>query len=118
MRIGPLPMMRTFIDLAPSARRRAQGWGSRSSRRSRSSLGSSFSYVEPAAAHRDAAAPDADRGDRRAGAIDLDIEDARPSDLEALLAADSRRRCGLHQLVRDDVGAERTLSRAGRRVLG
>src|SRR5438067_9056597 len=109
-------MIKTFIDLAPSARRDAQGWWSRSSRQSRSSLVSCSSNVEPPAAHRDAAAADADGGDRRAGAIDLDVEDARPADLEPLLAPYAGRRSDLHQLVRDEVRPQRTLSRTCRRV--
>src|SRR6266480_5196441 len=111
--MGPLPMIRTFIDLALSARRHAQGWRSRSSRRSRSSLVPGSSQLEPTAAYRDAAAADANGGDGRAGSIDLDVEDARPSDLEPLLAADSGGGRDLHQLVRYEIRTERSLGRAG-----
>src|SRR5438445_10562555 len=117
MRIGPLPMIRTFIDLAPSARRHAQGWWSRSSRQSRSSLGSCFSQVEPPAAHRHAAAADTNSGHGRAGSIYLDVEDARASDFEALLDADARRGLDSNELVGDDVSAEGALRSSGRRVL-
>src|SRR3989442_14674093 len=91
-------MIRTFIDLAPrgrgpcsrsDARRHAQGWWSRSSRQSRSSLGSCSSQVDPPATHRNAAPAHADRGDPRGGPIDLDVEDAWAFDLEVLLDSDA-----------------------------
>src|SRR5437899_12789814 len=103
-------MIRTFIDLAPSARRHAQGWLSRSSRQSRSSLGLYVSKVEPPAAHRHAAAAHPNARDPPAGAVDLDVEDARTSDLEALLAADPYVPLARHEPRRDEIRSERDLS--------
>src|SRR3989475_4107342 len=125
MRIGPEPMMRTFIDLAPRGRglggrgprTRSGARRDRSSRQSRSSRASGYSYVQPSAAARAAAAPASHTGDRRAASINFDVENARPADLEALLDTDPRGWRDLHQIVDHEVRAERTLGRSGRGVL-
>src|SRR5947209_6855717 len=115
MRIGPEPMMRTFIDLAPRGR---GPWArsDRSSRRSRSSLGSCSSYVEPPPADENAATADANRGDRWSSPIDFYLEDARAAHLEALLDPDACRWLDPHQLVSHEERAQGTLGRAGRRI--